>query len=35
MDKLEYINLSHNPLMRVRESRRMVVEKLGKILDLD
>lgn len=35
MDKLEIVNLNSNPVMKVKESRRIIQEKLGKKLDIE
>lgn len=33
IERLEYINLNGNPLMKVKENKRMILQKFSKIID--
>jgi hypothetical protein len=33
IERLEYINLNDNPIMKVKENRRMIQQKFDKIID--
>jgi hypothetical protein len=35
VDKLEWVNLNYNPVMRIKETRRIIQEKLGKMLEFE
>ena len=35
MDKLEYINLNYNPILKVKQNKRLLQDKLGKIMEME